>query len=193
MQTYTKKIDASLLEIRYDNDTENPRTWNNIGYFITCDRKMSSPDKNETIKNIVKDTGDYATSQAKHITAIKKRIKDETGEKVLAIYPIVKYEHGGVIWRIGTKSGFDYSNNGFYIITDRTLKEMPEKKSEWERIAKNELETYTRWANGDIYSFVLYDENGEVADSCGGFYDIEDIRESLPDEWKDEKLSEYLQ
>jgi hypothetical protein len=38
----------------------------------------------------------------------------------------------------------------------------------------------------------LYNEKGDIEDSCGGFYDIEDIRESLPEEFKDEDLSKYV-
>jgi hypothetical protein len=55
-----------------------------------------------------------------------------------------------------------------------------------------ELVEYTKWVNGDVYAFTLYDENGEQVDSCGGFFDIEDIREHLPEDWKDEPLMPYL-
>jgi hypothetical protein len=45
--------------------------------------------------------------------------------------------------------------------------------------------------NSEVYRFVLYDEKGEIEDSCGGFYDIEDIKEHLPEDWKDEEMSNY--
>ena len=35
-------------------------------------------------------------------------------------------------------------------------------------------------------------ETGEIEDSCGGFYDIEDIREHLPEEFKSEDLTAYI-
>jgi len=43
-----------------------------------------------------------------------------------------------------------------------------------------------------VYRFTLYDEDGGVEDSCCGFYDIEDIRGYLPEEWKNEDLTKYL-
>ena len=116
----------------------------------------------------------------------------ENGEKVLAIYPIVKYEHGGVVYKIGTIHGFDYSNNGFYIITEKTQEEMGTSKKDFEKVVKQELEVFNKWVNGEVYQYCLFDDDGEVVDSCGGYYDIEDIRAELPKEWEKEDLREYI-
>jgi hypothetical protein len=190
MITYKKTTDVPRLVIQYDSDAQSPREWSNLGYFLT---KGNSPDgKDSAIYSIMIETGDEATSPADHIKRMTARINAETGEKIKAIFPVVKYEHGDVSYSIGEKHGFDYSNNGFYIITDKTLKEMPEKKKEWARIVKNELETYTKWANGYVYGFTLCDKDGNFEDSCWDIYDIEDIREALPDEFKNEDLTQYL-
>jgi len=187
--TYQKTITNPKLVITYDTDPESPREWSNLGYFITQDRNYRSPDNNETLQAIIKEGGEVCNSQEEHIAYIKKNYKDE---KIIAIYPVVKYEHGGVSYSLGTIKGFDYSNNGFYIITDKKQKEMGTPKNKFEEVIKQELETYTQWANGEVYSFILYDNNGDIEDSCSGFYDIEEIREHLPEEWKDEKLSDYM-
>lgn len=55
-----------------------------------------------------------------------------------------------------------------------------------------EIEIYNKWCNGEIYRYELYDKNGEQIDSCGGFYDINDIKEYLPKEWKKENLTDYI-
>lgn len=197
MQTFKKSIEVPRLKISYDADSESPRGWGNLGYFITKDRNHYSPDRNAVLEQIIADTGDVATSQVEHMKLIGKEIKAQTGEKVLAIYPVVKYEHSGVSYSLGAKHGFDYSNNGFYIVTDKTADEYghfatPKKKNEFEAVAKNEIELYSNWANGDVYCFTLYDINGKVEDSCGGFYELEDIRAYLPDTFKTEKLEDYL-
>lgn len=195
MKTYTKQITVikPKLVINYDENSESPREWSNLGYFITVDSQYTSPDDNNgTIYNIVKQTGNEASSIDEHIKLIKKEIKEQTGEKVIAIYPINKYEHSGVVYRMGTAHGFDYSNNGFYIITDKTQKETGTKKKHFEEAIKQELEVYTKWVNGEVYQFCLYDDNGEIIDSCGGFFSINEIKEYLPKEWKDEKLSDYF-
>jgi hypothetical protein len=191
MKTYTKTTVSTepRLVIEHDDWCSSPREWSNLGYFITQDRNYESPDKVTDLQDIIKDTGDRAESQDEHIELIKKEF---TAEKILAIYPIVKYEHSGVSYSLGTAHGFDYSNNGFYIVTEKTAKEIGAKAKDYEKIIKSELEVFNKYANGECYQFCLYDDKGEHIDSCGGFYDIEDIRESLPEEFKNDNLTDYL-
>lgn len=189
--TYKTEITKNKLVIEHDDYSSSPREWSNLGYFITCDRNYHSPDRNETIEGVVKRTGEEAGSQAEHIEMIKKEM-EENGERVLAIYPVVKYEHSGIVYRLGTMHGFDYSNNGFYIITEKTAKELGTDEKDFEKVIKQELEVYNQYANGEVYQFCLYDNDGEIEDSCGGFYNIEDIREHLPEEWSNEDLTEYI-
>lgn len=195
MKTYTKTTTTTepLLVINYDTDTDNPREYaENLGWFLTVDYRYLSPDNNEMMLNVIKRTGEKAKNVEEHMEMIKEELETESNVKVLAIYPINKYEHSGVAYSLGSKSGFDYSNNGFYIITDKTQKVLGTKKEDWEKAIISELETYNKWVNGEVYRFTLYDKNGEVEDSCGGFYDIEDIREYLPKDWEKEDLQNYL-
>jgi hypothetical protein len=192
MKTYNKTVKAPMLEIRQDFDAENPRNDINLGYFITCDSNMHSPDKYESFEAVVKTTGDVASSQEEHIKLIKKELEEEYDEKVLAIYPITKYEHSGISYSLGNSFGFDYSNNGFYIITEETAKEVGVKEKDFEKVIENELDVYNKYVNGEVYSFTLFNKNGEVKDSCGGFYNIGDIRECLTKGWDKEDLNDYL-
>ena len=188
MKTYKKTVELPRLKIEYEEDAESPREWTTLGYFITIDNRMKSPDNNEELKTIIKETGEEAKNVKDHI----RRIKKEFSEKIIAIYPISKYEHSEVGYFLGSTFGFDYSNNGFYIVTDKTAKELGAKRKDFEKIIKDELNIYNKYINGEVYSFMLYDKNGKLEDSCGGFYNIEDIREYLPEEWKNEDLNNYL-
>jgi len=194
MKTYTKTVQETKprLTIWNDSDMESPREWDNLGYFITCDSKHNSPDINQDIKRIIQSTCDEALSQEMHIKMIKAGMKAENLGKVLAIYPVTKYEHGNVSYRLGTVHGFDSSNNSFYIVTKESADLIGAEAKDFEKIIKAEIETYNKWVNGEIYGFTLYDDKGEVEESCGGFYAIEDIREYLPKEWVDEDLSGYI-
>ena len=195
MKTFTKTTVTTekLLKISYDMDAESPRDNDgNLGYFITKDSKYSSPDKNEQLENIMCTSADEAQNQEDHIQIMSNLINTETEEQVIAIYPIVKYEHSGISYSLGQINGFDYSNNGFYIITDKTQKASGVKKANFEKAIKEELEIYNQYANGEVYQFVLFDEDGEVVDSCGGFYNIDDIKEYLPEDWKDENMQNYF-
>ena len=184
----TRTTEEPKLVIQYDPGATSPREDSNLGYFITKDSSYSSPDKHEELESIIASTGDEAQNQDDHM----KRIMDEFNqalpqdEKILAIYPVCKYEHGDVNYSLGTSHGFDYSNNGFYIITDKTQKEIGATKKDWERIIESEIKIYNKWVNGEVYSFTYYYNDGEAEESCGGFYDIEDIREYLPTSWKTE-------
>ena len=190
MKTYIKSITAPRLVITYDNDAQNPRDDDGcIGYFMTAEDHRQSPDQDVDLERIVRNCGQMAESLEEHIKEVTRAIEEERDEKVLAIYPVYRYEHGGVMYKRGTASGFDYSNCGLYIITDKTADGVEEK--DFIRIVDAEIATYTQWVNGEVYGYTLYSESGQFEDSCWGFYSIEDIRESLPEEWKDEDLTQY--
>lgn len=196
MKTYTKTsvTEEKRLEISYDECPESPRNWGSLGYFITKERDYHSPDgKDHRLYGIMLEAEERVDNMTDHMKEIKKQAKEE-GIKIVAIYPISRYEHSGVVYSIGEKNGWDYSPCGFYIVTDKSLKEYGARnnKKSFERFIKAELENYNRYVNGEVYSFVLYNEQGEIEDSCCGFYDIESIREYLPKEWEKEDLEDYI-
>jgi hypothetical protein len=42
---------------------------------------------------------------------------------------------------------------------------------------EQEVETYDQYLTGDVYGFVVYDEDGQEVDSCWGFFG-DDIKEN---------------
>ena len=194
MKTYTKieTKTKNRLEIMHEDNPQSPRDWDNLGYFITCDSRQYSPDRHETLEKIVRTCGNEAKDQNEHIKMIKRFMGEEIEEKVVAIYPINKYEHSGISFSLGTKHSFDHSNNGFYIITNKTQKLLGIPKKSFEKVIRQELEEYNKYLNGEIYCFISYDENGECEDSCGGFWNLEDIKTHLGREWKNENMQDYL-
>ena len=191
MKTYKKTIEKPLLEIMYA-DAISPREDTNLGYFITVERRYISPDDNKLLHNIIDTTQNKVSSIEQHMETVKREYENATDEKVLAIYPITRYEHSRIKYYRGVGSGFDYSLCGMYVITDKTQKEVGVEPKDFEKVVDAEVEVYNRYANGEVYGFELYDENGEFEDSCWGFYDIEDIREALPEGWENEDLNDYF-
>lgn len=206
MKTYTKEIEEARLVIEHDDGAESPRRDSNIGHFFTKENRYQSPDGTEhPLYTIMVETGDEARNTDNHMELIKARAseafkasapKDGSSHDedlhIIEIHPVYRYEHGGVAYRRGKANGFDYSNCGFYIVTAQSISGETHTEESIAKAIDAELSVYTSWANGEVYRFTLYDEEGVEEDSCGGFYAVEDIRESLPEDWKDEKLEDYI-
>ena len=186
----TEMVTKNKLEITHDHDTENPRKLADmLGHFVTSERDYFSPDeKDNRYHEAMVNTGENATSLKNHMELIEEEIGKET---IRAIFPITRYEHSIIRYIRGNQEGFDYSIAGFYIVEkNEETKGMTNKQIE--NIIDNELETYNAWVNGEVYQYVLYNDEGDVEDACGGFYRLEDITEHLPKEWHEEDLNEYL-
>jgi len=163
-----------------------------LGYFITIERDNNSPDENDTLKNVIEETQGEVDNAEDHMKLIKKTYESMTSEKVLAIYPVTKYEHGNVSYRRGISKGFDYSFCGFYVVTDKTQKAGGTPKEMFESVIDAELQRYTNWCNGEVYGFTLYDEDGEMQDGYGNIYDMDEIKSGLPSEFDGENMEDYL-
>jgi len=186
-------VEKPMLKISFDEMAENPRRYsNNIGYFITVENKHYSPDNNKTLGSIVKTAFEISSSLKEHIKEICSLIKENLNEEVLYIKPITRFEHDGIEYLLGKHNGWDYSLCGFYIVTNKTLEEYGVKIDKVEGIIKTEIKNYNTWLNGEVYYFVLYDKDGNIEESVGEFYNINEIYRYLPDEWKSENLRDYL-
>ena len=189
--TITTTKTRPKLVIKRDTDAPSPRKDSNIGKFITNERGRNSPDRDIYLHNLMMETYEDATSSEDHLARLYKAISE-----VILIVPICRYEHSGVQYMTGVHEGYDYSNCGFYFVTKETYKEIfGDEEVDEEKIlavVKCEIEDYNRYLNGDIYSFELFNDEGDFVDSCSGFYLLEDMKEHLPVEWQDEDLEEYL-
>ena len=53
-----------------------------------------------------------------------KEAIEEDGDEIVFISPISKYEHSGVSYFLGQRSGWDYGVVGFCFVTKANLKEL---------------------------------------------------------------------
>lgn len=191
---YKTTIEKPRLVISHDHAPESPRTWEEpLGFFFTKERNHQSPDGTDNVLyQCMIEAEDTATDTASHMEEIKRIALNDTMQTIVYITPVYKYEHGGVVYRRGTAQGFDYSNCGFYIVTAKSAQELGTPPELYDKVIDQELDLYTKWANGEVYGYTLYDEKGELKESLWGFYDIDDIKENLPSEWKNENMSDYI-
>ena len=63
MKTFKRTIEEPILKIKNDECPSSPREWSNLGYFIVISSRYYSPDKNDFLYNIIKNSGDVADNQ----------------------------------------------------------------------------------------------------------------------------------
>ena len=189
MKTYKETIERPKLVIDYDHDTENPRSWSNLSILII---RNGLGDNDKYLDRELERTQHEVDCGEDHLELMKEIVEEHLNSKVIYADFISKYEHSGVRYFIGQSSGWDYSNIGFVFVTEDSLKEIGCAEEDIERIVEAEIKTFSQWANGDVYHFTLYDDAGNEEDSLGGIYDLEEIKEYLPEEWQEEDLTKYI-
>ena len=93
---------------------------------------------------------------------------------------ISRYEHSGSIYTRGAPTcRWDAGYAGFAIV--ETAKMSDEK---FEKMVDTDLETFTDWANGNVYSVYVVDAYGDCVDACSGFIGYEAAEEAFEDACK---------
>jgi hypothetical protein len=176
METY-KLADNKTLEVTQDEYPNNPRHDDNISTMICFHNRYSLGDKH-TYKH--QDYSGWAE--------MEKAIIEN--EKPAIILPLYLYDHSGItISTTPFSCKWDSGQIGFVFISKEKLRnelieENKEGKKKYitkkhiERATKNilaELETYDLYLRGEVYGYTLINENGEIEDSCFGYYGVESI------------------
>lgn len=135
-------------EIKYDQDAGNPRDeFDNISTF-------------------------YAVKNSRYMTGGKHDIeysyRDDLDEEIKALR-----KSGTVVVEFSHNAGDQYA----VVDVDALEKEyiahgysMRKAKYHARRCAQGEIDTWIAWANGDVFGFVVTDDEGNHVDSCWGFY-----------------------
>lgn len=171
-----RKIPVTL-HIEYDDFTESPREWDNLWKIYTWERRHSSPDSHN-----------YHDPEyfLEDYNITKENLKNGENEDYL-ISPVYRYEHGNVIYSSGPFGcPWDSGQVGYAIVGKEEVTEWFGKYDKEHALdsLERELETYTDYANGNVfYAWTENKQTGEMIDSCGGFYPgphaLEDIKDQL--------------
>ena len=173
-----------VLKIETDTDSLNPRVdFDNLGKMICFHRRYELGDKHN-IK-----TSDYAN--------MKDLIKSNS-KKGDIVVPLYLYDHSGL--RISTKPfhcPWDSMQVGFILVTKETIQKEYGRatKKNIEKVMKvieSEVETYDQYLSGDVYQFSIEDLDGNVLDSCGGFFGSDIVRSGLVDHLDESTKQEVL-
>lgn len=133
------------VEIYLDPDPQNPRDWDNLGTLAI--RQMGDEEPTTPPPNSI-------------------------------WLPVYRYEHSCTLFNTtGFHCPWDSGQTGYIYVTKQQVREeygvqriSPNLRSRIEHVLKSEVETFSKWANGEVYGFI----NTETDDSCWGFYSIEE-------------------
>ena len=169
------------LEIKQDNNPENPREWDNLGTMICFHRRYSLGDKH-----------DYNTQEYDGWKEMEEAIIEN--ENVHTILPLYLYDHSGItISTTPFSCHWDSGKIGFiYVSKDKVLREGIDE-TKIEEYLKNEVETYDKYLTGDVWGYDVYrietcdkgHDHRTLVESCYGFYDEDECRS------EGEKVKEY--
>jgi len=124
-------------------------------------------------------------------------------EKPIIILPLYLYDHSGITisttpfsckWDSG-KVGFIYISNKEIDYIGTSIKEnetWSEYKERLEKFLHSEVELYDQYIRGEVYGFQLLDEDGELEDSCWGFYGHDWKTNGIADHIDEELLLDEL-
>ena len=152
---------GNTIEIYYDHDAESPRM------------------AQENLGTILYRGGRYILGDKK-ASDIEMRLKAENPNFVTL--PVYAYVHGGVALNTtGFSCPWDSGQSGIICVhRDRILQWFGRKKltkklrENVKEILKNEIEEFSKYINGEVYGYIVKNRNGQVLESCWGFYDLED-------------------
>lgn len=136
-------------------------------------------------------------------------------EKAILVHPLYLYDHSGLRMKIGSFQGllpqghaeFDSGQVGFIYTTKQRIKDMYSikrlTKKQLDRADKEligEVSTYDDYLSGQVWGFVIEDEDEEHVESCWGFYgDTEEpmkeakrIVDGLRERWVEKLIGEKV-
>ena len=156
---YTEKKNGLTIKIYQSEYHESPREWDNLGLMVCFHGRHELGDK--------------------HTMSIEEA-KELMQSKDIVSLPLFLYEHSGMtISTDNTRYPFncrwDSGQVGFiYVTKEKIRKEYGNAgKKSIERAIKcmvGEVKEYDNYLTGNVYSYVIEDEQGEHIDSCSGYY-----------------------
>jgi hypothetical protein len=165
------------VEISEDQDIESPRTFENFSKMICYCNKYQLGDENpkcypdEYLYQVMCDRELFVNSKS-----LPDEIKLEDIHKYINKHfyflPLYLYDHSGI--SISTRPfscPWDSRQIGF-IYAPRGCFDGPEGFE----ILEEEVKVYNQYLNGEVYYYVVKDQEGDILDFCGGFYSLKDCK-----------------
>ena len=165
-----KLHNGATLRIEREQYTESPRKdYDNLWTWVTNNERYFSSDRNADESMLDK----YFDGDEDEVREI---------EENYLIVPIYAYIHSGCT--VSLNKFFDPFDRGVGFVAYVAKADLEKNKISEEQATeelRGEVEMYDLWLNGNTFWYELTDENGDLDDSCGGFFGIKSLVSSLRD------------
>lgn len=113
-----------------------------------------------------------------------KRLEPKEAERKLrrdgfVPFRVFLYEHGQSCYKIADKNPFscrwDSGWFGWFAIKPSVINKKRKCKT-LRVLAEGIMDNYTTWVNGEVMWYEVLDTDGDQVDSCGGYYEFEDLK-----------------
>lgn len=190
---------ATQLKIRIisDPNAESPRKWENVGTMVCAHRRYRLGDEGgagqalnliyEHLSN--KQLNDLEFDPS-HVPDIERALA-ATGQVLML--PLYLYDHSGIAMKCSPFScSWDSGKVGFVFVSKAKARELfdwtlltQQRLERIQTILKGEVEVYDQYLRGDVWGFQVLEE-GEVKDSCWGFFGSDPLTNGIIDHLPDE-------
>ncbi len=164
VETQTKAQTNYTLTILPDEYAENPREWDNLCTIVAFHSRYRM--------------GDMTTLRHEDFDSWDEMEKHIRKSDVLFCLPVYMYEHSGIALSTSPFScRWDSGQVGFIYVTKQHVRYCygvdritPSIKKKALEVAEVEVQTLSSYLEGDVWRFVIEDEEGDEVESCSGFY-----------------------
>lgn len=157
------------FKVEYDIHPINPREFHDVTKFICFHKRYNLGDKH-----------DYKADDYNSFAEMKQAIIKK--EKPAVILPLYMYEHGGIALSTEPYScRWDSGQIGFALIKKDSKRLTVKEKERLTNVLLACVEEYSQYLNGDVYMYTVYDENDDIVECVGGYYNEEDAEEGAKD------------
>ncbi|HBF33402.1 TPA: hypothetical protein DDW35_02440 [Candidatus Sumerlaeota bacterium] len=172
-------VSGNTVKIYYDDNPLNPREESdNLSTMVCFHRRYNLGDRHN-----------YRSQDFSGWDEFKARIVADHNPVVML--PLYLMDHSGLTisnnlepFRALDPAGWDWGMGGFCFVSRKHFvqefgrkKLTPKMREKIHNIVKSEIEQYDQYLQGEVYGYVVEDENGEHLDSCWGFFGLDYARE----------------
>lgn len=171
LDEYVEPVEVGPFTVHVETDEypDSPREWDNLGVMVCAHDRYDLGDE-----QMDRNWDERWPNLRNYLIAEHDALPD-------TIMPLYLFDHSGLSmstdagpYRAADSQGWDWGTVGVIFATPATV-EMCGTPPELIREAlAGEVETYDRYLRGEVYAYVVEDAEGNIVDSCCGFYEDED-------------------